>query len=199
MGPRFAAFSICSFVLLISALAACVAPSITPALAHEVYAVDLAGNSVDPLHSASRKVVVLVFVRIDCPISNRYAPTIQRLSHERADKVAFWLVYPSRAESPQMIRKHRQDFHYRLPALRDLHQTLVRRSQVQVTPEVAVFDVHRRLVYHGRIDDLYEDFGRARKAPTTHELEEAISAAMRGEKLQVDSVPSIGCYISDLE
>jgi Thioredoxin-like len=199
MGRRFAPFSICSFVLLISALAACVSPSATPALADEASALDLAGNSVDPLQSASRKIVVLVFVRTDCPISNRYAPTIQRLSNEHADNAAFWLVYPSKAESPEMIRKHRQEFHYRIPALRDLHQTLVRKSQVQMTPEVAVFDVNRRLVYHGRIDNLYEDFGHARKAPTTHELEDAISAAVRGEKLQVHSAPSIGCYISDLE
>lgn len=198
MGSRFATFSIRSFALLVSALTACVSPSSTPTL-DEFYAVDLAGNSVDPLKSAPGKVVVLVFVRTDCPISNRYAPTIQRLSDERADKASFWLVYPSKAESPQMIRKHRQEFHYRIPALRDLHRTLVKRSQVQMTPEVAVFDVNRRLIYHGRINDLYEDFGRARKAPTTHELEDAISAAVRGEKLQVDSVPSVGCYISDLE
>ena len=30
------------------------------------------------------------------------------------------------------------------------------------------------LVYHGRIDNLFEDFGRARPAATTHELEDAI-------------------------
>ena len=199
MGLPPATLSIRNLLLLISALATCLLPSSTPALPDELYAVDLAGNSIDPLQAASGRVVVLVFVRTDCPISNRYAPTIQHLSDEYGDKAAFWLVYPSKAESPQMIKEHRQQFHYRIPALRDLHQTLVKRGHVQVTPEVAVFDVNRRLVYHGRIDNLYEEFGRARKAPTTHELGDAISAAVRGEKLPVDSVPSIGCYISDLE
>ena len=40
--------------------------------------VDLAGKPVDPLHANPGKPVVLIFVRTDCPISNRYAPTIQR-------------------------------------------------------------------------------------------------------------------------
>lgn len=199
MGPRFATFSIRNRIILISALAACLAASVTFAAPSEFDAVDLAGNPVDPLRSAPGKVIVLIFVRTDCPISNRYAPTIQRLSDQGGDRVAFWLVYPSKAETPQMIRKHQRDFHYRIHALRDLHGTLVKNTQVQVTPEAAVFDVNRHLVYHGRIDNLYEDFGRARKAATTHELEDAIAAALHGEKLQVDSVPSVGCYLSDLK
>jgi thiol-disulfide isomerase/thioredoxin len=161
--------------------------------------VDLAGNPVDPLKSSAGKVVVLVFVRTDCPVSNRYAPTIQRLSAQHLDRVAFWLVYPGKSESPEAIRKHQQDFGYKLPALRDLQHALVKQSQVQITPEVAVFDANRRLVYHGRIDNLYEDFGRARSAATTHELDDAIQAAINGKTLPVDAAPGVGCYISDLE
>ncbi|MGC1581608.1 MAG: hypothetical protein WA766_09000, partial [Candidatus Acidiferrales bacterium] len=42
-------------------------------------ALDLNGKSVDPLKAAPGKIVVLIFVRTDCPISNRYAPAIQRI------------------------------------------------------------------------------------------------------------------------
>src|ERR1700760_1805592 len=42
-------------------------------------AVDLTGAAVDPLRASGEKIVVLVFVRVDCPISNRYAPTIQEI------------------------------------------------------------------------------------------------------------------------
>src|SRR5215472_4269555 len=69
----------------------------------QVLAVDLYGKQVDPLKSSPGKVVILIFVRTDCPISNRYAPTIQRLSAQYAGKAAFWLVYPARSESPEMI------------------------------------------------------------------------------------------------
>jgi hypothetical protein len=160
---------------------------------------DLAGNPVDPLKSAGGKIVVLVFVRTDCPISNRYAPTIQKLSAEHASKVAFWLVYPSKSESAEVIRKHEREYGYKIPALRDPQHALVRESQVQITPEVAVFDAQRHLVYHGRIDNLYEDIGRARSAATTHELEDAIAAAVSGKSLEVGATHGVGCYISDVE
>jgi hypothetical protein len=160
---------------------------------------DLAGNAVDPLKAASGKVVVLVFVRTDCPVSNRYAPTIQKLSEAHAWKAAFWLVYPRKAESAESIRKHEREYGYKIPALRDPQHSLVKESQVQITPEVAVFDANRRLVYHGRIDNLYEDIGRARRVATTHELEDAISGALAGKSLAVEATHAVGCYISDLE
>lgn len=160
---------------------------------------DLSGAPVDPLKAAASKVVVLVFVRIDCPISNRYSPTIQRLSAEHPGQVAFWLVYPDRSESAEQIQKHQHEFGYTLPALRDVQRSLVVESHVQTTPEAAVFDAKGRLVYHGRIDNLFEDFGRARPAATTHELEDAIQAALDGKAVATDSVPAVGCYISDLK
>ena len=166
---------------------------------HQAAAVDLSGSPVDPWNASSGKVVVLIFVRTDCPISNRYAPTIQHLSALHEGKVAFWLVYPAKKESADMIRKHERDFGYQLPALRDLQHSLVKQSLVQITPEAAVFGVNHRLVYHGRIDNLYEDFGRARTTATTHELGDAIQAALNGKSLAADNVPAVGCYISDLE
>ena len=142
---------------------------------------------------------MLVFVRTDCPVSNRYAPTIQRLSAAHAGKAKFWLVYPSKAESAESIRKHEREYGYKIPALRDPQHALVKKSQVEITPEVAVFDTNRRLVYHGRIDNLYEDIGRSRRVATTHELEDAISGALTGKSLAVEATHGVGCYISDLE
>jgi len=161
--------------------------------------VNLAGAAVDPLQSASGKITVLIFVRTDCPISNRYAPTIKRLAAAYADKVSFWLIYPARNETADMIRKHERDFGFKIPAARDLQHSLAKKSHAAITPEAAVFDANHRLIYHGRIDDLYEDFGRARRAPTTHELEDAIHAALSGKSPLTDAVPAVGCYISDLE
>ncbi len=161
--------------------------------------VDLAGNAVDPLHTDPGKPVVLIFVRTDCPISNRYAPTIQRLSAQYAGKVAFWLVYPDKSESSEAIEQHLHDYGYKLPALHDPQHALVQLGQVQITPEAAVFDASGQLVYHGRIDDWYVTFGHARPAPTTHELDDAVQAALKGAKPQVATASGIGCYISDLE
>jgi thiol-disulfide isomerase/thioredoxin len=162
-------------------------------------ALDLSGKAVNPLKAAAGKVVILIFVRTDCPISNRYAPTIQRIIAEYSGKSVFWLVYPDKAETPEAIRKHDGEYGYKIGALRDTQHSLVKVSQVKITPEVAVFDASERLVYHGRIDNWYVDFGRARSAATTHELDDAIQAALAGKLPSVRVTDAIGCYISDLE
>jgi len=191
---KFSAIFLAVWASLVSlSLSLCFASTTAPS------AQDLAGKAVDPFQTARGKVVVLIFVRTDCPVSNRYAPAIQQLSVQHADHVAFWLVYPSKNESAEMIRKHEREFGYKFPALRDPQRVLVKMSHAQITPEAAVFNAQRRLVYHGRIDNLYEDFGHARKAPTTHELEEAIQAALSGKILSATQSPAVGCYISDLE
>jgi hypothetical protein len=162
-------------------------------------ALDLDGNAVNPLAMDSGKLVVLVFLRRDCPVSSRYAPALQKISQQYADSASFWLVYPDKSETPQAIRKYLQDYAYHLPALRDPDHVLVRLGRAQITPEVAVFGRSRQLVYDGRIDDWYVDLSRARAAPTTHELEDAIRAALAGKPVAKSEVRGVGCYISDLE
>jgi mono/diheme cytochrome c family protein len=138
---------------------------------------------VNPLTADSRKIVVLVFLRRDCPVSSRYAPVVQRISQQYADRATFWLVYPDKSDSPQEIRKYLRDYGYNLPALQDPAHALAKFSRVQITPELAVFNRDRQLIYDGRIDDWYVDLGRARPAPTTHELNDAIEAALSGKPI----------------
>ena len=160
--------------------------------------VDLNGHAVNPFVADSGKVVVLVFLRRDCPVSGRYAPVIQQISRRYADSASFFLVYPDKSESSEAIRKSVADYGYHLPVVRDPERSLVKLSHVQITPEVAVFH-NRKLVYDGRIDDWYVDLTRARPAPTTHELEDAIRAAQTGSSLAHNEVRGVGCYIADVE
>jgi thiol-disulfide isomerase/thioredoxin len=161
--------------------------------------VDLQGKSVDPIRQAAGKPVALIFVRTDCPISNRYAPAIQKLQASYADRVNFWLVYPDKEESSASIEKHLREYGYKIPVLRDPEHGLVMRSRARMTPEAAVFDGRGELIYHGRIDDWYVTFGRSRPAPTTHEAKDAMDAALSGRKPAVASTEGVGCYISDLQ
>jgi thiol-disulfide isomerase/thioredoxin len=160
---------------------------------------DFAGQPVDPVKSATGKVTVLIFVRTDCPVSGRYAPTVQQISSRYRDEVRFWLVYPDKSESPEEIQKYLREYGYKLPALRDPQHALVRQSQAEITPESAVFDRAGRLIYHGRIDNLYVEFGRARSAATSHELDDAIQSALTGKPLAKPYISGVGCYISDLQ
>jgi thiol-disulfide isomerase/thioredoxin len=160
--------------------------------------VDSAGKVVDPLANAKGRPVVLIFVRTDCPITHRYAPEITRIANKYAAKAEFWLVYPSRRDTAQLIAKDKQQFEHKLPALRDPDQMLVRKAKAEITPEAAVFDSKGALVYHGRIDDWYVAFGRSKAKATTHELDDAVQATLDGRDVDNPETKAVGCYLSDL-
>ena len=159
---------------------------------------DLDGHPVDPLQAPEARAVVLLFVRSDCPISNRYAPEIRRIHDRFAGRgVVFWLVYPDPQASVAEIRRHLAEYRYPGRVLQDPGHVLVKLARVAVTPEAAVFAPGRRLVYHGRIDDLYVDFGRARPAPTTHDLADALEAILAGRPVPAAATRAVGCFLSE--
>jgi hypothetical protein len=140
---------------------------------------------------------VLVFTTTDCPIANRYAPEIQRLASKFAGKFRFALVYPVPSDSAEMIRAHVKKFGYSMETRRDVDQKLVKLTGVTVTPEVAVMD-GARVLYRGRIDDRYLEFGKDRPEPTKRDLEAALDAIVAGKPVATRETRAIGCIIADL-
>lgn len=168
--------------------------------ASPVQVLDLAGKSVNPLAlPAGRIATVLVFTTTDCPISSRYAPEIQSLATRFAERgIAFTLVYPVSTDTTPVIREHIKKFGYAIPAVRDTKQELVKHTGVRVTPEVAVIGAGGAVLYRGRIDDRYIEFGKDRPEPTERTLERALEAIARGEAVAVRETNAVGCFLSDL-
>ena len=162
---------------------------------------DLEGRRVRPLHDPAARGFVFVLTSTDCPLSNRYAPELQRLHRRFAPAgVVFRLVYPDRSQLPEGIRRHLREFGYTFGALRDPEHNLVRAVQATVTPEAAVFvpgPRGPRLAYRGRIDDRYVDLGRARPAPATRDLEQVLEAIVAGKPVTTRTTPAVGCFIPD--
>jgi redoxin len=160
---------------------------------------DLDNRLVDPFLAAEgSKAIVFLFASVDCPISNRYAPVVQRLYQTFSTQgVTFWLIYPNPAETPAAIREHVKAFNYPVHALRDPKHELVKITNVLVTPEVAVFDKAQALVYHGRIDDRYVNLGVERPAPTRQDLADAITATLSGARVREAATQAVGCFIAD--
>jgi hypothetical protein len=160
---------------------------------------DLDNRIVDPFQTAAdTRAIVFLFISVDCPISNRYAPEIRRLSEKFAPRgVVFRLVYPNPAESPEAIRGHLKDYRYPASAMRDPRQQLARFAGATITPEAAVYDRQGHRVYLGRIDDRYVSLGLERPAPTRHDLEEALDATVAGTPVRQPTAPAVGCFIAD--
>jgi hypothetical protein len=162
----------------------------------QVTAFDIKGRLVNPFEDPQAKAIVFFFVRNDCPISNRYAPELQRLAAKYGSEgIVFWLVYPEGSTSADEIEQHRKDFHLSLQALRDPQHALVKIAGVKVTPEAAVFLPDGRELYRGRIDDRYMDFGKERPAPTTHDLDVVLKSVIGGKPIADSVTRAIGCYI----
>jgi len=161
-------------------------------------ALDLDGHPAKPLNSTNLA-TVLVFVGVDCPISNKYSPEIRRLrSLFEKRNIAFWMVYPDGDVKADDIRKHVQAFDLGDRILRDPDHVLVKIAQATVTPEVAVFDRNRVLAYRGRIDDRFVALGKERSQATRKDLEINLNLLVNGQPITRKRTKSIGCQIPDL-
>jgi peroxiredoxin len=188
-------FSLLAAAILLVAIVVCA----DEPTAKDLRLPDLDGREVEPLRAKDAKVTVFIFIRTDCPISNRYAPDVRRL-HDKFFKsgVRFWLVYPDPSEASESIRNHIKEYEYRSTALRDPEHRLVKMTGAQVTPEAAVFSPSGKMVYRGRIDDRSVAFGKTRPAPTTHDLEQVLEALLEGHHVTNKITPAIGCFIPEL-
>ncbi len=157
------------------------------------------GRLVDPFLAAEgRAGLVFLFASVECPVSNRYAPVVQRLhATYTARNVAFWLVYPNPGDTPQAVKDHLKAYAYPVHALLDPRHDLVRMTGVTVTPEAAVYDGTRALAYHGRIDNRYVSLGVERPAATEHTLALALDAVLAGRPVAQRDAPAVGCFIAD--
>jgi hypothetical protein len=140
---------------------------------------------------------VLFFLMTDCPISNFYAPEIQRICADYAGKGAGCsLIYEDASADTQTFRKHMEEYRYRgIPAILDADRKAARQAGATVTPEVAVVDHDGKIRYHGRIDDFYAGLGKPRRQATTHELRDALDAVLAGKPVAVAEAKALGCYI----
>ena len=158
----------------------------------------LSGERVNPL-AKGNPASVFLFMRSDCPISNRYAPELRRLHESFAPRgVRFWLVYVDPREKPESIQRHAEEYQVPGDILRDSRHDLVRLTGARVTPEAAVFDAGGSLVYRGRIDDRYPDFGKARAKPNRRDLMLALESVLQGEPVAEPETRAVGCFIADL-
>ncbi|MBC7807200.1 MAG: redoxin family protein, partial [Akkermansiaceae bacterium] len=139
---------------------------------------------------------VQVFLSSTCPISNGYAPELQRLQRDyRAKDVAFYAVYS--ADSDRAVAsRHAAEFGLTgYSVVHDPTQKYARKAGVTATPEVAVWDAKGTLRYRGRIDDRYAALGVRRAKARTSDLRHALDALMAGRAVPVPRTRAIGCVL----
>ena len=161
---------------------------------------NLAGKQVNLLADGKDQASVFIFMRTDCPIGNRYAPEIIRIFDEFKDQnIGFYLIYPQANEAAEQIRQHLQEYRLPIDAYRDPQQNFAAWIEATTMPEVAVMMQDGELIYRGRIDDRYVDFGQARAEPTSRDLYNVLTEVAAGKTPPQRFTEAVGCYIEPLK
>lgn len=146
---------------------------------------------------AAPAVEVLLFITVDCPIANAFAPEINRIVADyRPRGVEFTLVYTDLTRTPEEVGRHVREYGFAASAARDEGRRLSGLHGATVTPEAVVLARGAR-VYRGRIDDRYLAPGRYRLAPTTRDLRDAIESALAGRPVLTSETAAVGCPITN--
>lgn len=155
------------------------------------------GNTHSLQDYADRKVLVIIFMCNHCPyikaiqerliaLQASYTPNEVQLIGINAND---WENYPD--DSPEAMAQTIKDWDINFPYLYDESQETAKAYQAQCTPDIYVFDKDRKLAYHGRIDDSWQEAEKV----TKEELKNAIDALLAENPVSSDQHHSIGCSI----
>ena len=143
------------------------------------------GNNYGPTDFTNKKILVLIFMCNHCPYVKE---TIDQMIAIQADyaKKGVQLIginandssdYPedSFEAMQEWVKEKEINFIY----LHDESQEVAKAYQAQCTPDIFVFNQFRKLVYHGRID----------------ELGDALDEILETQTVIGEQLPSMGCSI----
>jgi len=87
--------------------------------------------------------------------------------------------------------KFAREYKLNFPYLIDDTQVVAKAYGAVCTPDPFLFDKERKLVFHGRINDALEP----EMTPKVSVMENNVRKVLKGEKIEKDFDPSIGCSI----
>jgi peroxiredoxin len=157
---------------------------------------DAAGRRHTAREWKEARAVALFFVAAECPISNRYAPEINRIVAAYSTRgVAFYGVNSDPDIGAASALRHARDYGFDFPVLLDPAQTLANQTGVILTPTAVILSPAGELLYRGRIDNRYLDFGKYRDAGVKPDLRLALDAVIAGKLVAEKYTKPIGCAL----
>jgi peroxiredoxin len=139
---------------------------------------------------------VLVFVGTECPNSNTYSPVLARLYREYSPRrVQFLGVYSDPADNAAAVEKHDAEYQIPYPALLDPIHTLALATGARSTPEAVILSPSGEVLYRGRVDDRFVEYGKTRFRPSREDLREALDQVLSGQPVKNPVTKVLGCAI----
>ena len=143
-----------------------------------------------------KRAYVIVAVTATCPAAARSLPALDATERRyRAKDVQFVALNVGPDDSIADAAAQAVEFGMEMPFVKDFGGEAARALGLRRTPEVAVLDAGRRLVYRGRIDDRNR-LGGSRDEATHRDLEHALDAILAGKSAPTTETPVDGCKIT---
>ena len=146
---------------------------------------------------ADKKIAVVVFSCNHCPYVQAYEERMMAFQRDYAAKGVQLIAinsnetehYPEDNFDEMVQRAKAKNFNF--PYLRDDDQSVANAYGATHTPEFFVFDEKRKLRYHGKFDDNYQN----PSAVKANYLRNAVDALLSGKEVTEPETYSIGCTI----
>ena len=146
---------------------------------------------------SDKKILIVIFSCNHCPYVQAYEDRIMGLQNEfEKDDMQIVAInsnddvkYPDDSFAEMKKRAATRGFNF--PYLRDETQDVAKGFGATHTPQIFLFDEHRKLKYEGKIDDNWQEPDKVKSAY----LREAILEVLGDKEVSVPETFSIGCTI----
>src|SRR6185369_16164752 len=140
---------------------------------------------------AGKNGTVLLFIAVQCPVSNAYNERMAKLAEDyKAKGIAVIGINANVAEDAAAVKAHAAEHNLSFTILKDPGNKIADKLGATVTPEAYFLDAHNRLLYHGRIDN-----SRNPAQVETSDLRNALDAALGDKPVEKTEAKAFGCTI----
>ena len=128
------------------------------------------------------KTLVILVTNKGCPICKKFAPVINEIVEDYAEKDVAFLLNPMENESVDDCKEAVKRYGFKARYLRDIDGSLAKTLKVNSTGDALVLDGARTLRYRGAVSDQF-GFGYNLDAPRETYLRDAIDSVLAGENV----------------
>ena len=140
---------------------------------------------------AGKNGTVLLFIAVQCPVSNAYNDRMEKLAADyKAKGIAVVGINSNVAEDAAAVKAHAAEHKLSFPILKDPGNKIADKLGASVTPEAYFVDPNNKLLYHGRIDN-----SRNAEQVETSDLRNALDAALSDKPVEKTEAKAFGCSI----
>lgn len=134
---------------------------------------------------------VLIFIAVQCPVSNAYNERMEKLAQDyKARGVNVVGINANSTESAADVKDHASRNNLTFTILKDNGNKIADVLGATRTPEAYFLDASNKLLYHGRIDN-----SRDITQVNSSELRDALEATLAGKPVPKNTANAFGCSI----